>query len=141
VKRERLSTAETLAWSAVGIAAGVMGGLWAAGWVGRMTRARLAGGFRAMRAPRATTAVALAAAVRRALAADPVLAPHELTPIPVSHATVELTGWVPDRATRARAVRVAGAVSGLDDLINSVLVHGEDDLRPVPELTLEGRSA
>jgi len=35
VRRERLSTAETLGWSAVGFGAGLVGGLWAAGWLGR----------------------------------------------------------------------------------------------------------
>jgi hypothetical protein len=48
---------------------------------------------------------------------------------------------VPDRRTRARAVRVAALVPGLYDLINSILVHGEDDIAGPPELTLEGRSA
>ena len=37
-------------------------------------------------------------------------------------------GWVPDRPARARAFRVANQVPGLDGLINSILVHGEDDL-------------
>jgi len=68
------------------------------------------------------------------------LAALGLTPIPVTRGTVELTGWVPDRSARARAVRLAAQVPGLTDLINSILVHGEDDLGS-PELSLEGRSA
>jgi osmotically-inducible protein OsmY len=61
--------------------------------------------------------------------------------VAVTRGTVELTGWVPDRRTRARAVRLAAQVRGIDDLINSILVHGEDDLGAPPALTLEGRSA
>jgi len=140
VKRERLGTAETLGWSAVGFGLGIAGGLWAAGWLGRVTRARVVDDFRAARAPSSRTAGALAAAVLEALDADPSLAALGLTPIPVTRGTVELTGWVPDRSARARAVRLAAQVPGLTDLINSILVHGEDDLGS-PELSLEGRSA
>jgi osmotically-inducible protein OsmY len=85
--------------------------------------------------------VALAESVRLALAADPALAPFELDALAVSRGTVELTGWVPDRPARARAFRVANQIPGLDGLINSILVHGEDDLSPPPGLSLAGRSA
>lgn len=141
MKRERLSTAETLGWSVVGFGAGLIGGLWAAGWLGRVTRGRLADEVRAFRTPAGTSAVALAATVQAALDADPSLAPHGLGAVAVARGTVELTGWVPDRKTRAAAVRVAAQVPGLDDTINSILVHGEDDLAPAPGLTLEGLSA
>jgi osmotically-inducible protein OsmY len=85
--------------------------------------------------------VALAHAVQSALEADPALAIHRLTAVAVTRRAVELSGWVPDRSTRARAVRVAARVPGLEDLINSILVHGEDDIPSTPELTLEDRSA
>jgi len=141
VKRERLNTAETLGWSILGFGLGMAGGLWAAGWVGRVSRRRLADEFRAVRAPAPSSSAALADAVADALAAEPSLASHDLRPVPVARGTVELTGWVPDRQSRTRAVRIASAVPGLVDLINSILVHGEDDLSSPPELTLEGRSA
>ncbi len=141
MKRERLSTAETLGWSVVGFGAGLVGGLWAAGWLGRVTRSRLSDGMRASRTPAGRSPVALAETVHRALMADPALAPHDLRPVAVTRGTVELTGWVPDRRTRARAVRLAAQVPGLDDLINSILVHGEDDFGAPPALTLKGRSA
>lgn len=141
MKRERLSTAETLGWSAVGFGIGIVGGLWAAGWLGRVTRARLTDEFRALRAPDDDSPVHLAEAIRAALAADPDLAALPLRPIAVSRGTVELTGWVPDRRSRARAVRVAAQVPGVDDLINSILVHGEDDGFSPAGLTIEGRSA
>lgn len=141
MKRERLSTAETLGWSAVGFGAGLVGGLWVAGRLGRVTRTRLADELRAARAPAGASGVALAEAVNQALQAEPSLAPHALRAVAVTRGTVELTGWVPDRRTRARVVRLAAEVPGLVDLINSILVHGEDDVAAPHELTLEGRSA
>ncbi len=141
MKRERLSTAETLGWSAVGFGAGLVGGLWAAGLLGRVTQGRLADEVRAFRAPESVSNVALAEAVQSALQADGDLAQHGMIAVAGPRGTVELTGWVPDRRTRARAVRVAALVPGLYDLINSILVHGEDDIAGPPELTLEGRSA
>jgi hypothetical protein len=44
---------------------------------------------------------------------------------------VELRGWVTDRAARTLAARVACAVAGIDTVINSILVRGEDD-RVIP---------
>lgn len=141
MKRERLSRGEILGWSVVGFGAGVVGGLWAAGWLGRVTRGRLADEFRAARGRDGASPVALAESVRLALAADPTLAPYELDALAVSRGTVELMGWVPDRPARARAFRVANQVPGLDGLINSILVRGEDDLSTPPGLSLAGRSA
>lgn len=141
MRRERLSTAETLGWSAVGFGIGMVGGLWAAGWLGRVTRGRLSDEFRALRASDDDSPVHLAEAISEALAGDPELAALRLRPIAVSRGTVELTGWVPDRRTRARAVRLAGQVPGVDDLINSILVHGEDDGFSPARPTREGRSA
>jgi osmotically-inducible protein OsmY len=141
VKRERLSTAETLGWSVVGFGLGLAGGLWAAGRLGRVTGARLADDLRVSRAPVGGTGVALAETVRAALAADPALAAHALGAAAVMKGTVELTGWVPDRRTRAHAVRMASQVPGLTDIINSILVHGEDDVATPVALTLKGRSA
>jgi BON domain len=141
VKRERLSSSEALGWSMVGFGAGIVGGLWAAGWLGRVTRGRLADEVRAVRTPAGKSAVALAETVRQALQADPALAPLELRAVAVTRGAVELVGWVPDRRTRAHAVRVASGVSGVADLINSLLVQGEDNIGVPPELSLEGRSA
>ena len=85
--------------------------------------------------------MALAASVTSAFRADPALAPHDISAVAVSHATVELVGWVPDRLTRARAVRVANALPGIEAAINGILVHGEDDLAGAPDLTLADQSA
>jgi len=141
VKRERLTQAEIVGWSVVGFGAGILGGLLAAGWLGRITRGRLRDEVRAFGARHATSAVALAAAVPAAFRADPALAPHGISAVAVSHGTVELVGWVPDRLTRARAVRVANGVPGLEGAIDGILVHGEDDLGGAPDLTLADQTA
>ncbi|GEM_PF-4484781 len=36
--------------------------------------------------------------------------------------------WVDDRATRVRAIRFAQTVPGIRDVLDSVLVRGEDDI-------------
>ena len=141
MKRERLTSSEALGWSLVGCGAGIVGGLWAAGRLGRVTRGRLTDEVRAVRTPAGASAMALAEAVRQALQADPTLAPHGLSAVAVTRGTVELTGWVPDRRTRAHAVRVASLVPGLADLINSILVQGEDNVGAPRALSLEGRTA
>jgi hypothetical protein len=64
------------------------------------------------------------------LAGDPQLAPLALEPIAVSAGRVELHGWVPNRALRARAWRTARLAPGVDQVINCILVHGEDDAAP-----------
>lgn len=128
MSRERLSRGETLAWSVAGFGAGIVGGLWMARWLGRVTRDSLAGQVLAVRHGAGATTVTLAERVRRALVADPALSAHPLGVLAVSRGTVELVGWVPDRSTRAHAFRTANQVRGLDGVINSILVHGEDDL-------------
>jgi len=141
VKRERLSQAEILGWSVVGFGAGLAAGLFAAGRLGRVTRGRIRNEVRAFGARSATSLGALAEAVTAALRSDAMLAPHRLSAIAVTGGTVELVGWVADRPARARAMRVANAVPGLDGVINGILVHGEDDLSRAPDLTLADQSA
>ncbi len=77
----------------------------------------------------------LAARVRTAFAADPLLASLDLEPIPVSAGTVELHGWVATRSERARAWRAARDVPGIGNVVNCILVHGEDDPAPGPTTT------
>jgi len=141
VKRERLTQAEIVGWSVVGFGAGLFAGLLAAGRLGRVTRGRLGDEVRAFNARHTTSAVALAASVTAAFRADPTLAPHALSAVAVSHATVELVGWVPDRLTRARAVRVANGVPGLASAIDGILVRGEDDFGAAPDLSLADQPA
>ncbi|HUF35142.1 MAG TPA: BON domain-containing protein, partial [Gemmatimonadales bacterium] len=48
----------------------------------------------------------------------------------VARGVVELRGWVPGRAARTLAGRTALAVPGIESVINSILVRGEDDQSP-----------
>jgi hypothetical protein len=41
---------------------------------------------------------------------------------------VEVSGWVDDRATRSQVVRFAHGVPGIREVLDSVLVRGEDDI-------------
>jgi osmotically-inducible protein OsmY len=68
--------------------------------------------------------------VDAALQAEPRLAGVSLEAIAVNRGTVELRGWVKDRGSRALAGRIACAVPGIDTVINSILVRGEDDTFP-----------
>ena len=46
----------------------------------------------------------------------------------VGRGVIELRGWVPSRAVRTLAGRTALAAPGIESVINSLLVRGEDDL-------------
>jgi osmotically-inducible protein OsmY len=77
------------------------------------------------------TSAASARAVETALGAEPRLASCALKVVPISRRSVELRGWVGDRPARTLAARVASAVPGVETVINSILVRGEDD-RVIP---------
>ncbi|HEY9507053.1 MAG TPA: BON domain-containing protein, partial [Gemmatimonadales bacterium] len=66
------------------------------------------------------------------LGAEPRLTGLSIECRAVSRGAVELRGWVPSRSIRTLAGRTALAVPGIESVINSLLVRGEDD-RPSPE--------
>ena len=72
-------------------------------------------------------------AVQEALEADPALAGIAFTVVPVGRGHVELHGWVPTRALRARAFRVATGAAPTIDVTNRLSVRGEDDLMQAAE--------
>lgn len=123
-----------LGWSLIGLALGAAAGFAAAAWFGPATRASVrgvAGRVRDRKRRQSSPHTApLIRAVRRVLAGDPQLAPLALEPIAVSAGRVELHGWVPNRPLRARAWRIARLAPGVDQVINCILVHGEDDAAP-----------
>ncbi len=65
--------------------------------------------------------------VRRALTNDSVLQDLELEVLPAGRGSLELHGWALNRTQRARAIRVATSAAGAFDIVNSILVRGEDD--------------
>jgi hypothetical protein len=72
-------------------------------------------------------------AVEAALERDASLAEIAFTVVPVGRGHVELHGWVPTRAARARAFRVATAAAPAIEVTNRLSVRGEDDLEQAAE--------
>jgi hypothetical protein len=127
--REPGSLAATLAGLTLGFAAGFL----LRGVVGGVDRRRLqtlreevTGNFPAGR-PLARAAVA---AVQHALAREPALEGIAFTVVAAGRGRMELHGWVPSRAMRARAIRVAVAAAPGFEVTNRLSVRGEDDLEP-----------
>jgi BON domain len=126
---DRLSAGEALLWAALGTGAGLLAGLSLSAWVGGVSTRRVRRAAERLReaAPPRLTIGASVQAVRVALQAEPRLANLGIQAVPVSRAVVELRGWVPSRIARTLAGRTALAVPGIDSVINSILVRGEDD--------------
>jgi BON domain len=127
--RERPSASELLAWSLVGLGLGLVAGIALGGWLGPIRRpARMeAHGEDAVPEVAPLKPAQAERAVRQALGQDPELSRLDLRALPVGDGVVEVHGWVPSRALRARAARLAARVPGIFSLVNSLLVHGEDD--------------
>ena len=130
---EELSGAQIFLWTTFGVGTGLLAGFALSEWMGGVTGPRMQGVARRLgqAAQGRPTAAASARAVDAALRAEPRLAGFTIEVVAVSKGTVELRGWVNDRATRTLAARVACAASGIDTVINSILVRGEDD-RVIP---------
>lgn len=130
---DELSGGEVLLWTALGVGSGLLAGIALSEWLGDVNRARVqrvADRLRE-RGPTRLTASASVRAVEVALRADPRLEGLTIEARGVSRGAVELRGWVPSRSIRTAAGRTALAVSGIESVINSILVRGEDD-RPSP---------
>lgn len=121
-------------WTALGVGSGLLAGIALSEWVGEVNPGRVrrvADRFR-VSGPARLTASASVRAVEVALRADPRLAGLSIEARGVSRGAVELRGWVPSRSVRTAAGRTALAVPGIESVINSILVRGEDD-RPSPD--------
>jgi len=124
-----LSGTQVVLWTTLGLGTGLVAGFALSEWTGGVNRPRMrrAAQRLAHTAPARLTPAASARAVDAALQAEPRLSRFTIEVVPVSRGTVELRGWVTERASRTHAARVACAVSGVDTVINSILVRGEDD--------------
>ncbi len=125
----------TLGSVVAGLSLGFAAGFLLRGVVGGIDRGRLRtlrqeirGEFPTGR-PAARMAVA---AVMSALAGDAALAGISFEVVPVRAGHVELHGWVPTRAARARAIRIAVTAAPGIDVTNRLSVRGEDDKEPTP---------
>ncbi len=136
---DRLSGTEILALAALGVGAGLAGGFALGEWIGGVSPSRVRGAARRLRhgEPLRLTPAASVRAVEAALRAEAKLAGIGVEVVSFSRGVVELRGWVPTRIARAVAGRTALAARGIDSVINSILVHGEDDqaLRKAPRPT------
>jgi len=130
---QRLSGTQILLWTTFGVGTGLLAGFALSEWVGgvNQTRVRRVAKGLAQSGLLHHTSAASARAVDTALKAEPRLAGCALEVVPISRRSVELRGWVGDRPARTLAARVAGAVPGVESVINSILVRGEDD-RVIP---------
>ena len=126
---DRLSGTDILMWTTVGMGAGLVAGFALSEWMGGVSTRRVRGAARWLREGSAAhlTTSASVRAVEVALRAEPRLGSLNLVAAPVARGVVELRGWVPNRAARSLAGRVALSAPGIERVINSVLVRGEDD--------------
>jgi osmotically-inducible protein OsmY len=130
VRRDkRLSGGEVLLWTTIGLSTGLVAGFALSQWVGGVDRLRVRRVMGRLReaAPTRLTTSASVRAVEAALQAESRLADLGIQAIPISRGVVELRGWVPARPARTLAGRVALATPGIESVINSILVRGEDD--------------
>ena len=129
-RNDRLSGIQIILWTGLGLGAGLVAGFTLSEWVGGVSSTRMRRAARRLREPtpaRLTTA-ASAQAVDAALKAEPRLAGLTVEILPIGRGVVELRGWVPSRSMRTLACRTALAAPGIESVINSLLVRGEDDL-------------
>lgn len=132
---DELSGGEVVWWTALGVGSGLLAAIALSEWVGEVNPGRVrrvADRLRESASARRLTASASVRAVEVALRSDPRLAGLSIEARAVSRGAVELRGWVPNRTTRTAAGRTALAVPGIESVINSILVRGEDD-RPSPD--------
>lgn len=116
-----------MGWAVLGVGTGLTVGLLLGEWLeGRRLRHRPDDRPRAPAAAR--TIPQTVEAVRNAFDQHGEFDAPGVTVRALAPGLVELGGWVGDRATRARVIRIAKAVPGIRDVLDSVLVHGEDDI-------------
>ena len=141
-RRKGLGGAQILLWTSFGVGTGLMAGFALSEWVGgvNQTRVRRVAKSLGHSSPVHHTSAASARAVEGALSSETRLAGCTLEVVPISRNSVELRGWVSDRAARTLAARVASAVPGVETVINSILVRGEDD-RIIPDKRVTDQSA
>jgi BON domain len=137
-QRNRLSGGEIFGWTVAGFGVGLLAGAVVAAMTGRGAPARVRRAITGWgRPPRSAPGITGGVRDVRAALDQSELRHFGIEIIPVRTGVVELHGWVPTRAIRARAVRLAIAVAGIERVINGLLVQGEDDkgLKPVSGLT------
>lgn len=129
-RSESMSAGEIAGWGALGLVTGLLLGTVLGAWAGGVNPERLGRAARRLRLPALSapkSGPAAAAAAREALASQPTLAGLALEVRPVGRHSVELRGWVSSRSERTLAARTVRHIAGIETIINSILVRGEDD--------------
>jgi hypothetical protein len=126
---QQLSGAQIFLWTTLGVGTGLVAGFALSEWTGGINRPRMrrAAHRLSQGAPVRLSSAGSARAVEAALQGEARLSGFSIEVLPVNRGTVELRGWVTSRAERTLAARVACAVGGIETVINSILVRGEDD--------------
>jgi osmotically-inducible protein OsmY len=140
---QRLSSGGVLLWTTLGVGTGLVAAFALSEWIGNVNRVRVGRAARRLRTTQPTrlTIAASARAVEVALQAEPRLTGMKIDALPVGRGVVELRGWVPSRLARTAAGRTALAVAGIESVINSILVRGEDDQPPAEGTRATDQSA
>lgn len=128
-------------WVVLGFGAGLAAGFLLGEVFGGGAPARVGRLVRGLkRKPAPERPSARATTILSVLEAEPELTGLRFSLVPAARGGLELRGWVPSRALRSRALRLAHAASGGLTILDRLLVRGEDD---APNLVLddEPRSA
>lgn len=128
-RNKQISGTKLLLWTTLGVGTGLVAGFALSEVVGGVNQKRFRRAAKSLGHPEPVhhTSAASARAVESALSSEARLSGCQLVVVPISPRSVELRGWVGDRAARTTAVRIACAVPGVETVINSILVRGEDD--------------
>jgi hypothetical protein len=131
-----------LLWTSFGVGTGLLAGFALSEFVGGVNQNRFRRAAKSLAHPLPVhhTSAASARAVESALSAEGRLSGCQLEVVPISPRSVELRGWVGDRAARTMAARIACAVPGVETVVNSILVRGEDD-KVIPNKRATDQSA
>ena len=125
-RRSGLSTPATIGAIALGLAVGATAGYLLGGFLVGAAAGVLRGS--SSTAPAPGSVAELVHDALSALENDPRLRQCELDIVPVSRSAIEVHGWVPDRRTRLQAQRRVAEAVHPAEVINRILVRGEDDL-------------
>jgi hypothetical protein len=125
-------------WLVLGFGAGLAAGFLLGELFGddgrRRTGQFISGAWRNART-RAESRASVASRVLAVLSADAELAGKQLELLAIGAGGFELHGWVASRGERTRAYRLAAAAADGEQIVNCLLVRGEDD--GAPPLTLD----
>lgn len=106
---------------------GFLGGMAVAAVVGNLPGERLKGTVRRLgKEPEPTTGRRAAARIMEVLTEDP--AHSDLRVVLVRRNLVELHGWVDNRSSGSRALKLATLTAPAIEITNRIRVRGEDDL-------------